>query len=183
MGSWIFLEIDTLKCELPLKNGELIENENTSITQFKNPNRNGMLSPDEIISTSANENDEKNFISKLILCAFCNFSCNSATEIFQHHSRQHQSKPQQLFYCNYCEYCHQLKNEVQNHSIRVHNKNFFVNTFDKNPAGKAFCDICFFICEILRRHLKIALCNLTSFDCKNQEISFHVTRFQGQKIQ
>jgi hypothetical protein len=64
-------------------------------------------------------------------CEFCDFTCTLNDDIFKHHSNQHKSKPPPFFRCNFCEFVHKDRTDVELHSIKMHFRHFYCGTCEK----------------------------------------------------
>ena len=66
-----------------------------------------------------------------ISCVYCDFSCYSVSDLFQHQNEHHESELPQFFQCYDCDMCHQEKSEIEKHSIKIHKKHFMCRACGK----------------------------------------------------
>ena len=77
-------------------------------------------------------------------CDFCEFTCTTNNDMYQHYDKNHNSKtPALLLRCHFCDYSNGSKTEVEFHSMEKHHKHFYCSTcgklLDKNETLKSHC--------------------------------------------
>ena len=87
---------------------------------------------EEIFATTKENINQEICSSKTPLyCAFCDFTCTLSDELFNHYTKQHESKPPPLYRCNVCEFVHKERTYVEIHSVKMHSRHFYCGACGK----------------------------------------------------
>ena len=99
------------------------EMETKELPEYQRDKKFSMSKENILLATSSSET--------LLYCEFCDFTCTSNDELFNHCTNQHESKPPPLYRCNVCEFVHKDRTYVEIHSVKMHRKHFYCGTCGK----------------------------------------------------